>query len=136
MAQRGNQINQEIICCTICLDLLKHPVTIPCGHSYCMDCILSFWHGKVIYSCPVCRKSFTLRPVLLKNTMLAALVEELKKTRLGKAPADHCYAGAEDVCTGRKLRAWLCREEAADLLYPAHLVLSVIICKDAYNVAN
>ncbi|KAI4799736.1 hypothetical protein KUCAC02_016704 [Chaenocephalus aceratus] len=104
MAQRGNQINQEIIRCTICLDLLKHPVTIPCGHSYCMDCIQSSWDGK-LHSCPVCRKSFTPRPVLLKNTMLAALVEELKKTGRPAAPADHCYAGAEDVCTGRKLRA-------------------------------
>uniref|UniRef100_A0A3P9DC47 B box-type domain-containing protein n=1 Tax=Maylandia zebra TaxID=106582 RepID=A0A3P9DC47_9CICH len=71
--------------------LLKDPVTIPCGHSYCMNCIKT-------------------RPVLVKNTMLADLVEELKKTGLQAAPADHCYAGPEDVacdvCTGRKMKAF------------------------------
>ncbi|XP_074544338.1 tripartite motif-containing protein 16-like isoform X1 [Halichoeres trimaculatus] len=112
MAQRGVQLDKDRISCVICTDTLKDPVTVPCGHSYCKSCIETHWDGegrRRVYSCPQCGKTFRPRPVLEKNTMLAALVEELMKTGLQAAPADPCYAGPEDVacdlCTGRKRKA-------------------------------
>ncbi|CAI5642909.1 unnamed protein product [Oreochromis niloticus] len=106
MAQRTIQLDQEKLSCSICLQLLKHPVTIPCGHSYCMDCIKNYWDEKETHSCPQCREIFTPRPVLVKNTMLADLVEDLKKAEHQTASSDHAYAGPGDVsCSGRKRKA-------------------------------
>ncbi|KAL0165970.1 hypothetical protein M9458_037814, partial [Cirrhinus mrigala] len=94
------RFSQDQFSCPVCLDLLKDPVTIPCGHSYCMSCITDCWDQedqKRDYSCP--------QPVLYKNTMLAEVVEQLKKTELQTAvPAEPGDVEC-DVCTDRKNKA-------------------------------
>ncbi|KAL1262252.1 hypothetical protein QQF64_007517 [Cirrhinus molitorella] len=112
-------VNKKEFLCAVCLDLLKDPVTTSCGHSYCKSCITGCWDQEDqmrVYSCPQCRQTFSPRPALARNTMLAEVVEKLKTTKL---PAD-CYAGAGDVqcdvCTGRKYKA----------------VKSCLVCQESY----
>ncbi|XP_034462433.1 tripartite motif-containing protein 16 isoform X2 [Hippoglossus hippoglossus] len=73
---------EEQFNCPVCLDLPNDPVTIPCGHSYCMACIKDYWSKddpKGTYSCPQCRQAFSPKPTLSRNTMLAEAVEQLRK---------------------------------------------------------
>ncbi|XP_060744279.1 E3 ubiquitin/ISG15 ligase TRIM25-like isoform X2 [Tachysurus vachellii] len=112
MAEAGISTDQDRFSCPVCQELLKDPVTTPCGHSFCKVCINGFWDKedqKGIYSCPECRDTFSPRPVLCRNKMLAEVVEELKDTELQSASTIHCYAGPGDVecdsCIGRKRKA-------------------------------
>ncbi|MBN3315829.1 TRI25 ligase, partial [Atractosteus spatula] len=112
MAEGGISVSQDQFICPVCLDLLKDPVTLPCGHSYCMGCIRNCWDQDDqtgIYSCPQCRQTFTPRPVLGRNIMLAEVVEKLKETGLSGPPPAPSPAGPGDVlcdvCTGRQVRA-------------------------------
>ncbi|KAG1969145.1 tripartite motif-containing protein [Pimephales promelas] len=112
MAESSISVARDQFSCSICLDLLKDPVTIPCGHSYCMSCITDCWNKddqKRVYSCPQCRQTFTPRPALNKNVMFAGMVDNLKKTKVQTARPALSYAGPGDVecdvCTGRKCKA-------------------------------
>ncbi|XP_053332743.1 tripartite motif-containing protein 16-like protein [Clarias gariepinus] len=83
---------------------------IPCGHSFCKVCINGFWEEeKGVYSCPQCKDTFTLRPDLRKNTMLAEMVERVQKAEIRAAPSAQRYAGPGDVacdsCTERRHKA-------------------------------
>ncbi|XP_028304299.1 E3 ubiquitin-protein ligase TRIM16-like [Gouania willdenowi] len=113
MEQQRAELQTGKLSCPICLDLLKEPVTTSCGHSYCRTCISNHWDAEkdnYIYTCPQCREKFIRKPDLKKSTMLAELVEELKKNRLQDDPDDQRFAAAEDVacdfCTERKLKAF------------------------------
>uniref|UniRef100_A0AAR2JBP1 Tripartite motif-containing protein 16-like n=1 Tax=Pygocentrus nattereri TaxID=42514 RepID=A0AAR2JBP1_PYGNA len=105
-------VDHDEFSCPVCLDLLKDPVSLPCGHSFCKVCINGYWDQddqRGVYSCPQCRETFTPRPVLRRNNMLAEVVEKLKKTELRAAPPAPRDTGPGDVecdfCTGRKLKA-------------------------------
>ncbi|XP_040891653.1 E3 ubiquitin/ISG15 ligase TRIM25 isoform X7 [Toxotes jaculatrix] len=64
---------EDELTCSICLSTFDCPVTIPCGHNFCQDCLLATW--KDTYSCPQCRTHFATKPELKKNTVLSTVVQ-------------------------------------------------------------
>uniref|UniRef100_A0A3B3TR56 RING-type domain-containing protein n=1 Tax=Poecilia latipinna TaxID=48699 RepID=A0A3B3TR56_9TELE len=123
MAERKNKMDSGKYSCSICLDLLKDPVTIPCGHSYCMNCIKDYWGAedqRRNYSCPQCRTEFKPRPGLVKNFMLAELVEDLKKTGLQAAPVQHYFNHLQphyDIHGLKKHKLIFCRTDQQCICY-------------------
>ncbi|KAK2818847.1 hypothetical protein Q5P01_024408 [Channa striata] len=112
MAHQADQLDQDEPCCSICLEILKDPVTIPCGHNYCWSCIEWYWEReeeKKIYQCPDCRHRFEQKPDLVKNKMLEDEMEEQEMVGTQSDTDDHCSAGSKDVdcdfCTERKRKA-------------------------------
>ncbi|KDQ26527.1 hypothetical protein PLEOSDRAFT_1089787 [Pleurotus ostreatus PC15] len=58
--------------CVICLDVLMSPVSLPCGHIFCEECMkLHMDHSKTISTgcvgCPTCRTVFTVTMEELNN---------------------------------------------------------------------
>ncbi|XP_039598761.1 E3 ubiquitin/ISG15 ligase TRIM25-like [Polypterus senegalus] len=94
--------------CAVCQDVLKEPVSLPCGHNYCMECINNYWDAERNYMCPQCRRIFNSRPELNRNTVLTNVIEKLRKQRDRQALSQN-YAGPDDVpcdvCQGRKRKA-------------------------------
>ncbi|KAI4904996.1 hypothetical protein NFI96_023499, partial [Prochilodus magdalenae] len=115
MAEASISVDQDQFVCPVCLDLLKDPVTTPCGHNFCMVCINGCWDQDDqggVYSCPQCRETFAPRPVLRRNNMMVEMLEKMKKSpelQAAAPPPAEPYAGPGDVecdfCTGRKLKA-------------------------------
>ncbi|XP_050981418.1 E3 ubiquitin/ISG15 ligase TRIM25-like [Labeo rohita] len=100
--------------CPICLHLLNNPVTTTCGHCFCMNCLNEFWDRddqKGNYSCPQCRQTFSPRPALSRNTVLAEAVERMKReaSEAGTASPVLSFAVSGevecDICTETKLKA-------------------------------
>ncbi|XP_051783656.1 tripartite motif-containing protein 16-like [Erpetoichthys calabaricus] len=109
MAEAQLFVSQDEFTCSVCLDTLTDPVTILCGHSFCLKCLTDYWDHSQECSCPQCRHTFSTRPELKRNILLNEVVKKLKKTTLSPTPPSLNYAGPGDVecdfCTGKKFRA-------------------------------
>ncbi|XP_037019619.2 E3 ubiquitin/ISG15 ligase TRIM25 [Artibeus jamaicensis] len=76
----------EELTCSICLDLFRMPVTTPCGHNFCGQCLDETWAAPgAAYQCPQCRRTYKVRPQLHKNTVLCAVVEQFSKVEQARA---------------------------------------------------
>ncbi|XP_063050334.1 E3 ubiquitin/ISG15 ligase TRIM25-like isoform X2 [Engraulis encrasicolus] len=103
-------LTNEDFKCSVCTGVLKDPVSIPCGHSYCKQCITSYWEQPSQtghYACPQCPRTYSSHPALYSNSALALVVHKLE--HFSPVLPAQSYAGPGDVecdfCTGRKLKA-------------------------------
>lgn len=88
---------EEEVTCSICLDYLRDPVTIDCGHVFCRSCttdIRSISGGRPV--CPLCKKPFkkeNIRPVW----QLASLVENIERLKVdrGRQPGEAAQEQAD-----------------------------------------
>ncbi|XP_055495999.1 E3 ubiquitin-protein ligase TRIM31-like [Leucoraja erinacea] len=91
MSTPGAVVLEESLACPVCLETFRDPVTLPCGHNFCLACISSCWEeerdereggdtegGGALADgcrCPECRRQFSPRPPLARNILLCRIVE-------------------------------------------------------------
>ncbi|XP_065806190.1 E3 ubiquitin-protein ligase TRIM39-like [Labrus bergylta] len=127
-------LSEEQFCCSICLEVFVEPVSTPCGHSFCKACLQGYWNHSKKFLCPMCKKSYTKRPEMSVNRVLAEISTQFQglmtdggagvaggagassrastlnlssNSGQGKDTGEFAQAGEVpcDACIGRKLKA-------------------------------
>ncbi|XP_051988381.1 E3 ubiquitin-protein ligase TRIM39-like [Xyrauchen texanus] len=124
----GRILSEEQFSCSICLEVFMEPVSTPCGHTFCKACLQGFWNQSKKFLCPMCNKTFSRKPELSINCVLAEIAEQFQGlTTLSLAGADTINTGFAnspgalqednlgefakagdipcDACIGRKMKA-------------------------------
>uniref|UniRef100_A0A3B3SPC2 Uncharacterized protein n=1 Tax=Paramormyrops kingsleyae TaxID=1676925 RepID=A0A3B3SPC2_9TELE len=79
MASSGLLLPEELYHCSICLDVFISPISLPCGHSFCMACIREYWSKQTQSRCPMCMRCFENTPELHVNTCIAEIANHFRR---------------------------------------------------------
>ena len=112
MAAASNLQSEDQFLCSICLDVFTDPVSTPCGHNFCKNCINKHWNTNDQYLCPMCQKVFNTRPELHVNTFITEMVVQFRQSAQQKTSSSSSEQQVSkpgevpcDFCTGTKLKA-------------------------------
>ncbi|XP_003976420.2 E3 ubiquitin-protein ligase TRIM39-like [Takifugu rubripes] len=92
--------------CAICQQVFTNPVTTPCGHNFCKECIQTVWESSEICKCPTCGKTFSSRPEMSINTAFKEMAEALRSICSSASPLPAAEPGEVvcDVCAATSLQ--------------------------------
>ena len=63
--------------CSICLEIMKEPISLPCFHKYCKACIISNFDANKKRSCPICRSTVPKSFVLVVDFTIVEMISIL-----------------------------------------------------------
>ncbi|XP_059181373.1 E3 ubiquitin-protein ligase TRIM35-like [Centropristis striata] len=87
---------EEDFCCSVCHGIFKDPVVLSCSHSFCKNCLQSWWTGKPTKECPICnRRSSKGDPPC--NLVLKNLCESFIQERDQRASEALCSLHSEKL---------------------------------------
>ncbi|XP_044205965.1 zinc-binding protein A33-like [Thunnus albacares] len=88
--------SEEDLRCPVCQDVFRDPVLLSCSHSFCKDCLKSWWRQKQTRQCPVCkRRSSREEPPC--NLVLKNLCESFLQDRDQRASEALCSLHSEKL---------------------------------------
>ncbi|XP_043942282.1 zinc-binding protein A33-like [Protopterus annectens] len=124
MASRNQADEDDLqdLMCSICKELFQGPVTLDCGHNFCLSCITHSWDTENIARCPECRKEFPFRKYAV-NRALGNLAEKARRVSQSYKPettSTFCEEHQE------KLKLF-CKEEKTPIC---------VVCRDSLKHAG
>ncbi|XP_019217531.1 E3 ubiquitin-protein ligase TRIM41-like [Oreochromis niloticus] len=115
MAAASCLLSEDQFLCCICLEVFTDPVSTPCGHNFCKNCITQHWNSSPLCQCPVCKRKYYTRPELHVNTFISEMAAQFKLSAQQEASSSSRRRSEQqsakpgevlcDVCTGTKLKA-------------------------------
>ncbi|XP_045921376.1 E3 ubiquitin-protein ligase TRIM39-like isoform X1 [Micropterus dolomieu] len=116
--------------CCICLDTYNNPVSIPCGHNFCLDCIEGFWDTKDKSECPLCKETFRKRPELRINHGFAEIIEIFKRsmmsTKTQQEDVDFAQYSPDQLVEAEEVPCNICHGDKSTS------VKSCLVCQVSY----
>ncbi|XP_051804091.1 nuclear factor 7, brain-like [Acanthochromis polyacanthus] len=87
--------SEEDLCCPVCQDVFTDPVLLSCSHSFCRDCLKTWWRQKPTRDCPVCERRSMYEPPC--NLVLKNLCESFRQQRSQRSSESLCSLHSEKL---------------------------------------